>query len=146
MIQYRGSAEHFNRTAFGRRAVAGWLLCEEGNFAVITRLFSGLSWVKRCTFLHKARCFTGLNIRAPFVLQGLTFGSFLSDFVEYFRKNFYGIRRMAIASQRFVTSRKILEVRGCYAVYSNRRGVRICRYATREYRQNDCESPVAIVF
>lgn len=34
---------------------------------------------------------------------------------------------MAIASQRFVASRKILEVCGCYAVYSNRRGVRICR-------------------
>ena len=53
---------------------------------------------------------------------------------------------MAVVSQRFVASRKILEVCGCYAVYSNRRGVRICRLATREYRQNDCESQVAIVF
>lgn len=34
---------------------------------------------------------------------------------------------MAIASQRFVASQKILEVRGCYVVCSNRRGVRICR-------------------
>ena len=146
MIPYRVSAEPDNRIVFRRRTAVGWLLCEKSNSAIIDRLFRGLSWKKCCTFLHKARCFTGLNIRAPFVLQGLTFGSFLSDFVEYFRKNFYGIRRMAIASQRFVTSRKILEVRGCYAVYSNRRGVRICRYATREYRQNNCESPVAIVF
>lgn len=53
---------------------------------------------------------------------------------------------MAVVSQRFVVSRKILEVRGCYVVCSNRRGVRICRLATREYRKNDCESPVAIVF
>ena len=83
--------------------------------------------MKRCMFLHKARCFTGLNIRTPFVLQGLTFGSFLSDFVEYSSENFYGIRRMAVVSQRFVVSRKILEVRGCYVVCSNRRGVRICR-------------------
>ena len=69
----------------------------------------------------------GLNIRTLFVLQGLTVGSFLSDFVEYSSEKFYGIRRKAIASQRFVASRKILEVCGCYAVYNNRRGVRIRR-------------------
>lgn len=88
MIPYRGSAEHFNRAAFGRRAVAGRLLCEEGNSTIIARLFRRLSWVKRCMFLHKARCFTGLNIRTLFVLQGLTAGSFLSDFVEYSSEKF----------------------------------------------------------
>ena len=41
-----------------------------------------------CAFLHKARRFTGLNIRALFVLQGLTVGSFLSDFVEYSSEKF----------------------------------------------------------
>ena len=146
MIPHRGLTESFNRTAFGRRAVAGWLLCEEGNSAVITRLFSGLSWVKRCMFLHKARCFTGLNIRALIVLQGLTVGNFCRTLSNILRKIFYGIRRMAIASQRFVASRKILEVCACYVVCSNRCRVRICRLATREYRKNDCESPVAIVF
>ena len=53
---------------------------------------------------------------------------------------------MAVVSQRFVASRKILEVCERYVVCSNRCGVRIRRLATREYRQNDCESRVAIVF
>lgn len=41
---------------------------------------------------------------------------------------------MAVVSQRLVASRKILEVCERYVVYSNRRGVRVCRLATREYR------------
>ena len=53
---------------------------------------------------------------------------------------------MVVVSQHFVVSRKILEPCGCYVVYSNRRGVRILQWVIREYRQNDCESPVAIVF
>ena len=53
---------------------------------------------------------------------------------------------MVVVSQRFVASRKILEVCGSYVVYSNRRGVRVWQWAIREYRQNDCESPAAIVF
>lgn len=40
----RGLIEHFNRTAFWRRATADWLLCEEGNSAIIDRLRRGLSW------------------------------------------------------------------------------------------------------
>ena len=47
----RGLIEHFNRTAFGRRAVADWLLCVESNSAIITRLRRGLSW-GRCTLLQ----------------------------------------------------------------------------------------------
>lgn len=39
----RGLIEHFNRAAFWRRAVADWLLCEEGDSAIITRLLRGLS-------------------------------------------------------------------------------------------------------
>ena len=41
---------------------------------------------------------------------------------------------MAVVSQRFVASRKILEPCGCYIVYSNRRGVRIWQWAILEYR------------
>lgn len=88
MTPYRGSTESFNRTVFGRRAVAGRLLCEEGNSTIIARLFRRLSWVKRCMFLHKARCFTGLNIRALFVLQGLTVGNFCRTLSNILRKNF----------------------------------------------------------
>ena len=44
MIPYRGSAEHFNRTVFRRRAAVDWLLCEEGNSAIISWLRRGLSW------------------------------------------------------------------------------------------------------
>ena len=39
----RGLIEHFNRTAFWWRAAADWLLCEEGNPTIITRLLRGLS-------------------------------------------------------------------------------------------------------
>ena len=53
---------------------------------------------------------------------------------------------MVVVSQHFVASRKILEACGCYIVYSNCRDVRNLQWAIREYRQNDCESPAAIVF
>ena len=37
---YPTSVEHFNRTAFGRRAAAGWLLCEESNSALLLGYFA----------------------------------------------------------------------------------------------------------
>ena len=83
----------------------------------------------------RAFCFTGIDCR-----------QLLSDFVEYSSEKFYGIRRMVVVSQHFVASRKILEACGCYIVYSNCRDVRNLQWAIREYRQNDCESPAAIVF